>query len=606
MSDSECRRRTVQFDPGAIKMSSCYIDPGAFVAEMFVAELADAWKECSETGAYAPGFVVSRSSAIRSVGNYLTEDSDRFLTMLGNGTQVVERLHDWELAMVEKFPPPSTRAKTLGGMVRHQISYFLQAQGIDGGPLADWASAQVLDGRPHESVPLDEFSNDERLQLERACREIVRATEARLAHGDALLEMGRDPRRYGWDSVENVLWALRHLPYEKSFRAFLLSGSGQLDAHEVDRLSGIRRLEGRTKAPFIVESVGAFLVPDADYLIAARVLLHLKTGWSPEESRTLRRNDLVFEPDQIRVRATKLRAQRIRWHTLTSSDDHQWGWKAGDLLRRTRHALRHAHALTPDEPMFWVSGFRSYPGCAEHEYPQFVVRPNRFDGNNSLGGFIERNALDITRPHDMRRLRKTVKSARAILLGTLSGAAGDDQTVEVFRGHYAQTTTVHTIAAQTVLRAQEKVLARASEGPTLVAASAADMEAIGTDPEINELAAEVAGESPTEQELTLAACRDPYDAPFAERGSLCHASPSMCLQCRNAVVFRDHLPRLLTYQGVLDEVEKVMPPTVFSEVYGQQKVNIAAIVEEFPAEWISTARQADARLHRPLGQRAEL
>jgi len=80
----------------------------------------------------------------------------------------------------------------------------------------------------------------------------------------------------------------------------------------------------------------------------------------------------------------------------------------------------------------------------------------------------------------------------------------------------------------------------------------------------------------------------------------------MCLQCRNAVVFRDHLPRLVAYQGVLDEFEKNMPPTVFSEVYGQQKVNIAAIIAEFPTEWVDTARQADARLHRPLGQRAEL
>ena len=206
---------------------------------------------------------------------------------------------------------------------------------------------------------------------------------------------------------------------------------------------------------------------------------------------------------------------------------------------------------------------------------------------------------------DMRRLRKTVKSARAALLGTLAGAAGGDHTVEVFRDHYAQTTTVHTIAAQTVLRAQQKVLQRASQGPTFVAATAAEVAESPTDPELAEIAATVAAETPTEQELTIAACRDPYDAPFMDQGSLCHASPSMCLQCRNAIVFRDHLPRLIAYREALDAIENNTPPRVFSEIYGQQRVNIDAIVAEFPPEQIEAARQADIHLHRPLGQRAE-
>ncbi len=159
----------------------------------------------------------------------------------------------------------------------------------------------------------------------------------------------------------------------------------------------------------------------------------------------------------------------------------------------------------------------------------------------------------------MRRLRKTVKSARAALLGTLAGAAGgDDHSVEVFRGgHYAQTTTVHTIAAQTVLRAQNKVLHRASQGPTFVTATAAEIAQNPTPSEFTEIAASVAAETPTEQELTIAACRDPpLGAPFQEKGVLCHASPSMCLQCRNAIVFRDHLPRLIAYKEALDSIEK--------------------------------------------------
>ena len=49
-----------------------------------------------------------------------------------------------------------------------------------------------------------------------------------------------------------------------------------------------------------------------------------------------------------------------------------------------------------------------------------------------------------------------------------------------------------------------------------------------------------------------------------------------------------------------------MPPNVFTEVYGQQRMNLDAIVAEFSAEQIEAAKLQDIKLHRPLGQRAEL
>jgi hypothetical protein len=56
---------------------------------------------------------------------------------------------------------------------------------------------------------------------------------------------------------------------------------------------------------------------------------------------------------------------------------------------------------------------------------------------------------------------------------------------------------------------------------------------------------------------------------------------------------------------VLDEIEKTMPPIPFSEVYGQQRVNIDAILAEFPSDQIESAHRQNTHLHRPLGQRAE-
>ena len=585
-------------------MKSARIAPSNYVATRLVAELADAWKENAESMDLTPGTVSGHSAVIRRVGEFLTDPSDRFLTLSGDGSEVARRLHDWESAMVVRFPPPSVRAKDLGMQLRNQVARYLQSRGVSHGVLMDWASGLVLDGSAWQGLPLDEFSNDERIQLEQACRMIVRDTEERLARGNALLTSGKDPRHHGWDRVENLLWALRNLPYAESFHVHLAGPRRALTGCDVDQESGVNR-NTRLMARPLMTAVGAYLAPEDEYLLAIRVLLHLQTGWAPEESRQLLRSDIEFGDSSVRVRATKLRAQRIRWHTLSSAEQPPWGWKAGDLIRRAAYAMQHAHALTPEEQLFWVAGIRSARDRRDGEYPQYFIRARHFGRTNSLGKLIERHGLSISEPHDMRRLRKTVKSARAALLGTLNGAAGDDHTVEVFRGHYAQTATVHTIAAQTVLRAQRKVLDRAQDGPTFFDAMAADIAASPKDSDVAALATAVSDESPAEQQLTLTACRDPYDAPFTQPGALCHASPSMCLQCRNAVIFRDHLPRLIVYRDVLDDIEKTMPPIQFSETYGQQRVNLDAVLAEFLPDQIESARKQNVFLHRPLGQRAE-
>lgn len=603
MTPDDREPRVVLFPPGG-PIKSARISPSDYVATRLIAELADAWKESADNLDLTPGTISRQAGPIRRVGEFLTDRADRFLTLSGDGADIARRLHDWESAMVARFPPPSVHAKDLGMELRNHVARYLQSHAIFDGVLADWAGGWVLDGSEWEGVPLDEFSNSERLQLEQACRTIVRNTEERLARGNALLKVGRDPRFHGWDRVENLLWALRNLPYDESFQVHLVGPQRALNGCDVDQESGFNR-DARLQARSLTAAVGAYLTPEDEYLLAIRVLLHLQTGWAPEESRRLLRSDVEFGESSVRVRVTKLRAQRIRWHTLDSPQRPLWGWKAGDLIRRAAQAMQHAHALSPNEPLFWVTGVARARDRRDDEYPALVIRARHFHSTPTLKKLIQRHELTISEPHDMRRLRKTVKSARAAVLGTLNGAAGDDHSVEVFRGHYAQTTTVHTIAAQTVLRAQRKVLDRANHGPTFIDAPAASIAAGANDSDATALAKSVADESPVEQQLTLSACRDPYDAPFGQPGSLCHASPSACLQCRNAVIFRDHLPRLLVYRGVLEDIEKSMPPIQFSEIYGQQRVNIDAILAEFPPDQIEFALRQNPGLHRPLGQRAE-
>jgi integrase len=606
VSSLNLQPRRVDFPAGS-RLKSCTINPALYVAGRLISELADAWKDYAETVEPAANTVSGRGSAIRSVGKFLTEDSDRHLTLRSKGAEVTSRLHDWENWTIKNNSATSSYPKLLGLTIRSTVSYYLQSNDLDVEVISDWANGPVLDGRVIDPAPLDEFSNHERQQLESMCRQIVRDTESRLSRGDRLLEKGHDPRSYGWNQLDNMLWALRHLAYEQAFQVHLIGRKREFDPAEVDRMSGTYRDPNQIHKPALITAVGAFLVPDPEFLLAVRILLHLQTGWAPEETANLRRVDVEFGDTTVRVRTPKTRAHRVRWHTLETSAVRPWGWKAGDLLRRAAHAMRHAHAMTPNDSAFWMTAARVSPMRHDGEYPSWAIRAQTFQTPvSSLGQLIKRRELSIGKPHDMRRLRKTVKSARAVVLGTLNGAAGDDHTVEVFRGHYAQSTTVRTISAQTVIRVQQKILEQAVRGPVLVTESANAIASSNSgDPKFVELAGQVVSETPTEQELTISACRDPRDGPFTEQGALCHASPSMCLQCRNAVIFPEHLPRLLAYEAALESLEKTLPPIAYNEFYGQQSANLRALIAEFPPPQVELAR-GKARLHRPLGQRAEL
>jgi hypothetical protein len=605
MSARSVRPRTVRF-PADSNLKSCTIDPGEYVSARLIGELADGWKGMSEEFQLAAGTISHRASAIRALGRFLTDQSDKFLTLRASGPEVSQRLHEWETTLIKSYSQTSTTPKRFGYDIRGAVAYFLESNELNPGVITDWAASPVLDGRPFSALPLDEFTNSERKQLESACRAIVRETEARIRQGDRLLEKGRDPRSYGWHRLENVVWALRHLPFEESFHQYLIGSQRGLNPEDVDRITRVYRAPGRRHPAPLSSAVGALLVPDPQFLLAVRILVHLQTGWSPEETLNLSRRDVEFGCRSVRVRTPKHRAHRVRWRTLEITTEKAVGWKAGDLFQRAANVMRHAHALTPDKTAFWMTAARTTRDRGNYEYPSWIIRPHTFANVTfSLAELVRRRDLDISKPHDMRRLRKTVKSARAVLLGTLNGASGDDHTIEVFQNHYAQTTTVKTISAQTIMRVQGKILNRATQGPALILHPAQDVaELRNGDIEIRELATQVAAETPIEQELSISTCRNPWDGPLSERGMLCHASPSMCLQCGNAVIFPEHLPRLLAYEVALQSIKKSMPPVAYAESYGQQCANLQAIIEKFTPDQIEKARTRPT-LHRPLGQRAE-
>ncbi|BAS11728.1 hypothetical protein AHiyo8_00310 [Arthrobacter sp. Hiyo8] len=67
------------------------------------------------------------------------------------------------------------------------------------------------------------------------------------------------------------------------------------------------------------------------------------------------------------------------------------------------------------------------------------------------------------------------------MTGTAAGAAGMDHTVQVSRGHYMQTTTIHVLAAKVTNAAQEYVYNSILQGPAVIPARAKELRLAGDD-----------------------------------------------------------------------------------------------------------------------------
>ena len=338
--------------------------------------------------------------------------------------------------------------------------------------------------------------------------------------------------------------------------------------------------------------------------MAFRTLLQLETGAAPEEWSRVTLGDIKPATDAIHVRLHKARAHRSRTvRCALTSAGRRNGWRAGDLVRRLQATTEHARdeateTGAADANALFLTAHRT---TTRH----FAVRAESFS-RRPFSALLASISPAISRPYDARRLRKTVKSARAAVLRSADVAAGDDHSVEVFRRHYAQSTTVHVLAGAAVNAAQQQVFTRIQRGPVFVNAPAHAIDRDADDVLSAAADAEVAA-TPTDRAMNVAHCASPYESPFSPAGRLCEHRPSLCFACPNAIVFADHLPRILAYREVLRGHEKEMPPAQFAAVYGQQMANIEQILGEFSSEQREQAfRDLDGlteRVHIPLSQR---
>lgn len=600
MNNLDLSPRVVSFrtDTGSVVDST--VHPLEYRHPVLAAELADALVEMQSSFGLADGTMYHYRRGLEKFLGQFADSVPRATSLSRADASVVEALHEWESSLASSYSAESHVPHRRGRQIRRLIRVRSASGSEVSEPILRWARGPILH-QCGEDKTLDEFSNAERLAIRDACRDRIRTLEARLSRGRQLLLSAEDPREDGWDRVANVLWGTRWLGRTGDPTIFhdvaLASESGTLD--DLDDASSSASPIYRS-----IDRVMSYLYPSDQDLIAFRTLLQLETGAAPEEWTGVTVQDIEPSSDALHVRLYKARAHRSRTiRCATTETDTDRGWKAGDLVRRliavTEHARSEATSMNlPSGDALFLTVQRTIGRSLEPRATPFHRRP--------FSAILATISPEVSQPHDARRLRKTVKSIRAAVLRSADTAAGDDHSIAVYQRHYAQSTTVHVLAGAAVNAAQAQVFTRLRNGPLLVK-SPASVVVTDESGALSSAAAEELSSSTTDRAMSVAQCSSPYDSPFSPTGRLCEHRPSMCFACPNAIVFSDHLPRVLAYREILRGHEKEMPPGQFAAVHGQQLMNVERILQEFATDELHAAEaqlhDIQQTVHAPLSQR---
>lgn len=600
MIDRDLSPRPMSFRTNAGTVVDSVVRPLDYQHPVLAAELADALLEMKRSLGLADGTMYHYRRGVESFLTGLPEAVPRVASLARADASLVEALHEWESSLGATHSAESHVPHRRGRQIRRLIRVRASSGCEVSEPLMRWAQGPVLH-RSGEDRPLDEFSNAERIAIRDACRDRIRALETRLSIGRQLLLANKDPQDDGWSSPASLLWGVRWLGRAGDLSIF--------DDVAWARRSGTLNVldEAGTDEESIHQSMAramSYLYPSEQDLIAFRTLLQLATGAAPEEWSGVTMRDLESHTDALHVRVHKARAHRTRTiRCPITSTDTATGWKAGDLVRRlivaTGHAREEAASTEHSaRDALFLTVQRTISRHLEPRASPFHRKP--------FSALLSSISPEISQPHDARRLRKTVKSVRAAVLRSADVVAGDDHSVAVYQRHYAQSTTVHVLAGAAVNAAQSQVFDRLRQGPVFVNSPARCVASISASELSTAATAELAASS-TDRAMTVAQCSSPYESPFSPAGRLCEHRPSMCFACPNAIVFTDHLPRILAYREILRGHEREMSPEQFAAAHGQQLMNVERILSEFAPDELQAAEtkldSQQPRLHVPLGQR---
>lgn len=173
---------------------------------------------------------------------------------------------------------------------------------------------------------------------------------------------------------------------------------------------------------------------------------------------------------------TKQRARRVRHRSFGTEPTAETGREpvdftdqphreVGAIIRRLMHVTEQARLRAPDADRLFL---------AASVTAAYELRIARWDYNlprSRVVNWLTAAGVTIEGPPDIRRLRKSTKVEKAIAFGGRIADAANDHHEEVFRGHYAQGTTLRVMSGQVITTAQDHWFTKAIEGPTVLTTS---------------------------------------------------------------------------------------------------------------------------------------
>jgi hypothetical protein len=222
---------------------------------------------------------------------------------------------------------------------------------------------------------------------------------------------------------------------------------------------------------------------------------------------------------------------------------------------------------------------------------------------SSFADWLAAAEVTVEGAPDIRRLRKSTKLEKAIAFGGRIADGANDHHEEVFRGHYAQGTTLRVMSGRVITIAQDHWFAKALEGPTVLTGSTEVLDAPDQAAALGLTRQQADDIRRGALDMGLTQCSDPHNSPYGRSGELCPVAPLRCLECRNAWVLPSHLPQLLLFADHLDRLRMRLSPQHFAELWGQSHVNLQAVLAERTEEEKALARKhieaGEVGLHLP-------
>ncbi|MGH9065190.1 MAG: hypothetical protein ACRD0L_14710 [Acidimicrobiales bacterium] len=381
----------------------------------------------------------------------------------------------------------------------------------------------------HYGTPLDAYPIPVLEATQQAALGDVRAIRERIDAGRARAATGADPAGAGWSARENALWHLTH--------------HGPLPPEQFRALHKLRC------APGGIGALNAEVFLTTADLVAFLVALICSSGLEPDCAKGLRAECLsspsggfvTLGYQKRRAHARTAKAMRVRDGGLMTP---------GGLIRlATRLTDPARQAISTDA--LWVGvgdgGLRAFFDTGYEMTHQVQV----WAGRHRLADLVDRDGQGVRL--DLRRLRKTVKSAAYLRSGGVLDDFATGHTKQVAASRYADIDAHAELHDQAVEAGLRQALETALSPPVVATGAGTALPVPGaTALPLNSAQAQAAATAA--QDVFLAACSGFYDSPFARSpGAACPVAVWGCLECPNAVFTERHLPSLTSFARFLDD-----------------------------------------------------